>query len=40
VFPAALTTMIAVAEVAGLRAFHHSFHNLRYGLAAELLNAD
>jgi exopolyphosphatase / guanosine-5'-triphosphate,3'-diphosphate pyrophosphatase len=37
VFPAALATMIAVSEVAGLSAFHHSFHNLRYGLAAELL---
>lgn len=40
VFPAALTTVIAVAEVAGVRAFHHSFHNLRYGLAAELLSGD
>jgi len=40
VFPAALTTMIAVAEVAGVRAFHHSFHNLRYGLATELLSGD
>jgi exopolyphosphatase/guanosine-5'-triphosphate,3'-diphosphate pyrophosphatase len=40
VFPAALATMIAVAEVAGIGAFHHSFHNLRYGLAAELLAAN
>ena len=40
VFPAALTTMIAVAEVAGVRAFHHSFYNLRYGLAAELLSGE
>ena len=37
VFPAALATMLAVAEVAGLRVFHHSFHNLRYGIAVELL---
>ena len=37
VFPAALATMIAVAEVAGIDAFHHSFHNLRYGLAEELI---
>jgi exopolyphosphatase/guanosine-5'-triphosphate,3'-diphosphate pyrophosphatase len=40
VFPTALTTMIAVAEIAGVNAFHHSFHNLRYGLAAELLSGD
>ena len=37
VFPTALTTMIAVAEIAGVSAFHHSFHNLRYGLAEELI---
>ncbi len=37
VFPAALATMLAVAEAAGLDRFHHSLHNLRYGLAAELL---
>jgi exopolyphosphatase/guanosine-5'-triphosphate,3'-diphosphate pyrophosphatase len=37
VFPTALATMIAVAEVARVSAFHHSFYNLRYGLAAELL---
>ncbi len=37
IFPAALATMIAVAETGGLTAFHHSFYNLRYGLAAELL---
>jgi exopolyphosphatase / guanosine-5'-triphosphate,3'-diphosphate pyrophosphatase len=37
VFPTALATMIAVAEVAGLNAFHHSFHNLRYGIAEELI---
>ena len=37
VFPAALATMIAVADVAGVRAFHHSFHNLRYGLAEDII---
>jgi exopolyphosphatase/guanosine-5'-triphosphate,3'-diphosphate pyrophosphatase len=37
VFPAALATMLAVAEVAGIHAFHHSFHNLRYGIAEELI---
>jgi len=37
VFPAALATIIAVAEIAGLRAFHHSFHNLRYGIAEEII---
>jgi exopolyphosphatase/guanosine-5'-triphosphate,3'-diphosphate pyrophosphatase len=37
VFPVALTTMIAVAKIAGLGTFHHSFHNLRYGLAEELI---
>jgi exopolyphosphatase/guanosine-5'-triphosphate,3'-diphosphate pyrophosphatase len=37
VFPAALATMIAVAEVADIHAFHHSFHNLRYGLAEEFI---
>jgi exopolyphosphatase/guanosine-5'-triphosphate,3'-diphosphate pyrophosphatase len=38
VFPAALATILAVAEIAGLKAFHHSFYNLRYGLAEELLS--
>jgi exopolyphosphatase/guanosine-5'-triphosphate,3'-diphosphate pyrophosphatase len=37
VFPTALATVLAVAEAGGFRAFHHSFHNLRYGLAAEAL---
>ncbi|MFA5058125.1 MAG: phosphatase [Opitutaceae bacterium] len=37
VFPTALATMLAVAEIGGITAFHHSFYNLRYGLAAELL---
>lgn len=37
VFPAALVTVLAVAESAGVDHFHHSLHNLRWGLAAELL---
>lgn len=37
VFPTALATVIAVAEAGGFTAFQHSFHNLRYGVAAELL---
>ena len=38
VFPAALITMLAVADYAHTDRFHHSFFNLRYGLAAELLD--
>jgi exopolyphosphatase/guanosine-5'-triphosphate,3'-diphosphate pyrophosphatase len=38
VFPAALATILAVAETAGLTAFKHSFYNLRWGLAAEVLS--
>jgi exopolyphosphatase/guanosine-5'-triphosphate,3'-diphosphate pyrophosphatase len=37
VFPAALATIIAVAEISGISTFHHSFHNLRWGLADEAL---
>ncbi len=37
VFPTALATILAVAETGGLEEFHHSFYNLRYGLAAQLL---
>jgi exopolyphosphatase/guanosine-5'-triphosphate,3'-diphosphate pyrophosphatase len=37
VFPAALITMLAVAELGPFRFFHHSLHNLRWGLAAEAL---
>jgi len=37
VYPAALATLIAVAETGGLYSYRHSFYNLRYGLAAELL---
>ncbi|WP_255558899.1 Ppx/GppA phosphatase family protein [Horticoccus luteus] len=34
VFPAALATLVAVAESGGLGAFRHSLYNLRWGLAA------
>ena len=37
VFPTALTTTLAVAEIGGFTSFRHSFRSLRYGLAAELL---
>jgi exopolyphosphatase/guanosine-5'-triphosphate,3'-diphosphate pyrophosphatase len=37
VFPTALATILAVAEMAGLKEFQHSFYNLRWGLAAETL---
>lgn len=38
VFPAALATIIAVGELGKLPEFHHSFYNLRWGLAAEMLD--
>lgn len=37
VFPAALATVIALAEIGGFAAYRHSLYNLRYGLAAEAL---
>jgi exopolyphosphatase/guanosine-5'-triphosphate,3'-diphosphate pyrophosphatase len=37
VFPAALVTMVTVADYAHIERFHHSLHNLRWGLAAEAL---
>ncbi|MSU64588.1 MAG: phosphatase [Opitutus sp.] len=37
IFPTALTTLLALAEYKGIRAFRHSLYNLRYGLAAEAL---
>jgi exopolyphosphatase/guanosine-5'-triphosphate,3'-diphosphate pyrophosphatase len=37
VFPVALATLIAVADLGGVERFHHSFFNLRYGIAAEML---
>jgi exopolyphosphatase/guanosine-5'-triphosphate,3'-diphosphate pyrophosphatase len=38
VFPAALVTMLSVADYAHVDRFHHSLYNLRYGLAAEWLD--
>lgn len=37
VFPAAILTMLEVGDVVGVNGFMHSFYNLRFGLAAELL---
>jgi exopolyphosphatase/guanosine-5'-triphosphate,3'-diphosphate pyrophosphatase len=37
VFPTALATLIVLCNVGALEGFRHSFHNLRYGVAAELL---
>jgi len=37
VFPAAVVTMLAVADYAHLDRFHHSLYNLRWGIAAEAL---
>jgi exopolyphosphatase/guanosine-5'-triphosphate,3'-diphosphate pyrophosphatase len=37
VLPAALVTMLTVADYAHVDRFHHSLYNLRYGLAAEVL---
>ena len=39
VFPAALATIIEVARLARVERFTHSFYNLRYGIADELLGA-
>jgi exopolyphosphatase/guanosine-5'-triphosphate,3'-diphosphate pyrophosphatase len=38
VFPTALATLIAIADAGGFTAYRNSFYNLRYGLAAELLD--
>lgn len=38
VFPAALTTLIAVAEAGRISAYHNSLYNLRYGVADEALD--
>jgi exopolyphosphatase/guanosine-5'-triphosphate,3'-diphosphate pyrophosphatase len=37
VFPAALVTLLTLADLGGFDAFRHSFRNLRWGVAAELL---
>jgi exopolyphosphatase/guanosine-5'-triphosphate,3'-diphosphate pyrophosphatase len=38
VFPAALITMVTVADYAHVDRFHHSLFNLRWGIAAEVLD--
>jgi exopolyphosphatase/guanosine-5'-triphosphate,3'-diphosphate pyrophosphatase len=38
VFPAALATLIAVAELGGFDGFRHSLYNLRWGVAADELS--
>lgn len=38
VFPAALWTLATLANVAEIRQFVHSLHNLRFGVAADLLD--
>jgi len=38
VFPTALATLLVVAGLSGAQAFQHSFRNLRWGLAAQLLD--
>lgn len=37
VFPAALATLVALADAGGFAGFRHSVYNLRYGLAAQAL---
>lgn len=37
VFPAALATVLTIAEAGRITRFHHSLYNLRWGLAATLL---
>lgn len=39
VFPTALLTVLAIADCANTGTFLHSFYNLRYGLASELLSS-
>ena len=38
IFPAALVTMITIAEIGHIETFHHSLYNLRWGLAADALS--
>lgn len=37
VFPTALATLVAVAELGNFTSYHHSLYNLRWGMAAEAL---
>ena len=38
IFPAALVTMITIAEIGHIETFHHSLYTLRWGLAADALS--
>jgi len=38
VFPTALATFLALADMGGIQAFQHSLRNLRWGIAAEQLS--
>ncbi|HTJ79779.1 MAG TPA: phosphatase [Rariglobus sp.] len=38
VFPAALVTMLTIAEAGGIETFHHTLYNLRWGIASEALS--
>ena len=37
VFPAALSTLVALADLGGFDSYHHSLYNLRWGVASEVL---
>jgi exopolyphosphatase/guanosine-5'-triphosphate,3'-diphosphate pyrophosphatase len=37
VFPTALVTLLALADLGGIPSFHHSLRNLRWGVASEML---
>ncbi len=39
ILPAALMTLVTIAELGGFDAYHHSLRNLRWGLADEILAA-
>jgi exopolyphosphatase/guanosine-5'-triphosphate,3'-diphosphate pyrophosphatase len=39
VFPAALATLLMVAEVGRFGVFHHSLRNLRWGVASEMFDS-
>jgi exopolyphosphatase/guanosine-5'-triphosphate,3'-diphosphate pyrophosphatase len=40
VFPTALVTLLTLAEIGRIEAFHHSFRNLRWGVAASLMASE
>jgi len=39
VFPVALATLVALAEFGGFASYHHSLRNLRWGVAAQMLES-